>query len=179
MASLVAENYSSALFELANEENKLDAVKNELNEINGVLNEYPDLYRILTHPLIEKSEKKDTLLKVFDGMDISVSSFVRLLIDKNRFNAFNDIVLEFNRKYNKANNIDVAYVTSAKELDETQINSLKAMLEKKTGKTVEIKTAVDEDLIAGLRVRINDELLDNSVATKLAKMKDAVNKTAI
>lgn len=179
MASLVAINYSEAIFELAQEEQKLDVVKEELVEINEVVKANPEFKAVLAHPQIEKADKKAMLLKVFADMDELTSNFVRLLIDRNRFMAFGDIVSEFIKKYNDVNNIDVAYVTSARMLDDQELTRIKAMLEKKTGSKIELRTNVDADLLAGIRVRIKDEILDNSIQTKLDKMKAAVVKTEL
>ncbi len=179
MASMVAKNYSEALFELAVEENKLELIKDELCQINSVLEENAELKKILAHPTIEKTDKKEMLLNIFDGMDQYVSSFIRLLIDKNRFMNFSNIVKEFNHLYNQEKGIQIAYVTSAIALNEDELTRLRVMLEEKTQKTIQFVCKVEESLIAGVRVKINDDTYDNSIATKLSKMKEAVNKTAV
>ena len=39
--------------------------------------------------------------------------------------------------------------------------------------------SVNEDLIAGIRIKINDDILDNSAATQLSRMKNQVMKTTL
>ncbi len=179
MASIVAKNYSEALFELAQEENKLELMKEELMQIDQVIKAHPELQKVLRHPSIEKKDKKEMLLNIFQEMDIHVSSFIRLLIDKNRFMNFSDIVREFENQYNEANNIQIAYVYSATTLDGDELTRLQAMLETKTKKTIQLVCKIEETLIAGVKVKINDDIYDNSIATKLNKMKEAVIKSAV
>lgn len=179
MAGLVAVNYSEALFELAKEEKKLDQFKNDLSAMDDVLGSSEQLKQVLKHPKVEKSDKKAILEQVFTGVDPYVINFAKLLIDKNRFAHFHEICKCYYNSYNEINNIEVAYVQSAKELDEKQIKQIKDMLEKKTNKAIEIKTRVNEELLAGIRIKIKDEILDNSAAARLERMKDKVVKTTL
>lgn len=179
MASLVAVNYSEALFELAKEENKLEQLKKDLSAMDDVLCSSEELKQVLKHPKVEKNDKKNILEQIFKDVDPYVINFAKLLIDKNRFAHFHEIRKCYDNSYNEYNNIEVAYVQSAKELDEKQIKAIKDMLEKKTNRAIEIKTKVNEDLLAGVRIKIKDEILDNSAAARLEKMKENVVKTTL
>ena len=53
------------------------------------------------------------------------------------------------------------------------------MLEKRTNKKIELRCKVNEDLIAGIRIKINDDILDNSAAAHLSRMKEQVMKTTL
>lgn len=179
MASVVATNYGEALFSLAQEENRLDAVKKDLLLIQETLVDNQDLSLVLKHPKIEKEDKKELLLKIFLGVDPFVKNFIRLLVDKNRFSQFHEICKVYVSLYNEFHGIEVAYVESANALSDKQLNDMKAMLEKKLAKKVEMKVSINEDLIAGVRVKIKDEILDNSAASKLERMRKEVVKTTL
>lgn len=178
MAGLVAKNYSEALFELAKEEKKLDSFKNDLLMMDEVLSSSEELKKVMKHPKISKQDKKEILEKIFTEVDVYVRNFAKLLIDKSRFSHFHEICKSFVALYNEFNNIEIAYIQSAKALDENQVERIQKMLEKKTGKTIEIKTSINEGLLAGIRIRIKDEILDNSAATRLERMKENVVKTS-
>ena len=99
MAGLVATNYGEALFELAKEEEKLDVFKNDLANIEDVISKNDDLQMVLSHPKIEKNDKKELMIKIFNDIDPYVSNFVRLLIDKNRIANLMDINKEYIKLY--------------------------------------------------------------------------------
>lgn len=179
MASLVAVNYSEALFELAKEEHKLDHVKNDLCKMDEAMQGNEELKQVMKHPKIDKKDKKAILEQIFTDVDVYVINFTKLLIDKNRFAHFHEIVKCYNESYNDYNNIEVAYVQSAKALDDKQIKAIKAMLEKKTNKTIEMKTSVNHELLAGVRIKIKDDILDNSAAARLDRMKEKVVNTTL
>ena len=54
MAKLVEDVYGNALFELAAEQNRIDAFYEEAEGILAVLKANPDLTRMMTHPQIVK-----------------------------------------------------------------------------------------------------------------------------
>ena len=63
-------------------------------------------------------------------------------------------------------------VTSALELDSSDKAAVKSFVEKRVGKGRKISYNLDTNLIAGFTIKIGDELVDASVATKLALLKD-------
>jgi len=62
----------------------------------------------------------------------------------------------------------VAYVTAAAPLTEEQQERLAGSLERVYGHPMSLQVAVDPDLLGGLVVRVNDEVIDGSVAARLA-----------
>lgn len=172
MAGVVAKSYSEALFSLASEEGKLDVYKDQLCLIQEQLKENPDFMRVLTHPKIHKDEKKKMLESVFSqAVDHTVLNFLKLLVDKGRFINLADITKEFVKQYNEVNNILVAIVTSAKELSEDETKRIQEMLEKKTQKKVDMRMCINTDLIAGIRIKIGDQVLDNTAKARMERLK--------
>ncbi len=179
MAGVVATNYGEALFSLAMEENRLDAIKESLLLIDETIKANKELSLVLKHPKIEKEDKKEVLLKIFSDADSYVKNFMRLLVDKNRFGQFSEMVKVYVHLYNEHHQIEVAYVESATKLSDQQLADMQVMLEKKLSKKVEMKVSVNENLIAGVRVKIKDEILDNSAASRLERMKKEVVNTTL
>ena len=68
---------------------------------------------------------------------------------------------------------------SAASLSEEEVARLKATLEKKLNKKVDFVLSVDSDLIAGIRMKINDQIIDNSARGKLERLKGTVQKSFI
>lgn len=179
MAGLVAQNYGDALFELAQECGKTKEYKEVLTALEETLSSNEELKLFLKHPKIAKEEKKNVLKEILKQEDPYLIHFVLLLIDKSRFSHFSDIVKVFEQRYHVLHDIEVAYVQSARELSTDELQDLRVMLEKHTGKTIEMRTSVHPELIAGVRIKIKDEVLDNSAAKRLEKMKERVINTTL
>lgn len=179
MASLAATRYSQALFELGVDEKKLDSFKSNLVDIDQVIVENKDFAKVLKHPKVDKDERKRLLDEIFKGIDPLVMNFLKLLVDRNRFQSIHDINRYFTRLYNEYNGIEIAYIYSATQLCNEDLDAIVKMLETKRKKKIEYKTRIDASLIAGIRIKVADEVLDHTIENQLNRMKDKVAKKVI
>ena len=67
-------------------------------------------------------------------------------------------------------------MTSATPLTEEAVESIKASLEKTVGQSIVVETEVDPELIGGVIARVGDLVLDGSVRTQLASIKETLIK---
>jgi F-type H+-transporting ATPase subunit delta len=65
----------------------------------------------------------------------------------------------------------VATVTAATEPTAAQLERLQASLAAQYGRTPRINLIIDPDLVGGLRVQLGDEVIDGSLATRLAELR--------
>lgn len=68
----------------------------------------------------------------------------------------------------------MVYVKSATKLKDSEVQKLKETLETKLNKKVEFVLTTDESLLAGIRIKINDQIIDNSADGRLQRLKHAV-----
>jgi F-type H+-transporting ATPase subunit delta len=66
----------------------------------------------------------------------------------------------------------VANVSSARELNDSQRNELKANLERLTGKQIKLDFNIDPSLIGGVVTRVGSTIYDSSVKTQLENLKE-------
>jgi len=71
-------------------------------------------------------------------------------------------------------NISHGNVISAVELNDELKNNIQSVLEKLTGKKVELTTSVDPSIIGGMVAKVGDLVLDGSIKTQLAGLKDSI-----
>lgn len=172
MAGIAASSYSDALFELAAEENKLDLIKEQLCFVDAQLQKSQKFRYVLTHPKIHKEEKKQSIQAVFGRqVDLLMLHFLQLLIDKGRFCALHEISREFMNRYRKEKNIVIADLYSAVPLDDEAEQRIRRLLEQKLNQQVELHKHVDSDLLAGIRVKVNDLVLDYTAWNKMEHLK--------
>jgi len=74
----------------------------------------------------------------------------------------------------EAKNISHGKVTSAIALDSAMQKKIQKVLEKLTGKKVELTTSVDPSIIGGIVAQVGDLVLDGSIKTQLAGLKDSI-----
>ena len=169
MAKLVSKTYGEALFELAMEENKAQDLMEEIQAVQNILVENPDFDKLLKHPGIPKQEKLQVVENVFKGRVSDVlAGFLEIVINKERYSELQSIFTYFTDKVKEVQKIGVAYVTTAVALTDEQKESVQARLLATTGyETMEMHYSVDESLIGGMVIRVNDRVVDSSIRTKL------------
>jgi len=67
-----------------------------------------------------------------------------------------------------------AEITSAIDLTESEKEQLRKRLTDEYGAGLTFSFSVDPSLMGGLRVRVGDRLIDNSVATRLAALRESI-----
>lgn len=168
----LARKYSAAIFELAQEENKLVEYGKELAGVCQDLASVPAAEAFLANPQIEIKAKKELIAKLFAGeLSKNVYNFLLLLIDKRRITLLAAIEEEFSKLSNEAQGILIADVTTAEPASADQQQKIADRLADLTGKQVKLRLHEDEKLIGGVVVKIGDRRIDGSVAGRLETLK--------
>ena len=89
---------------------------------------------------------------------------------RDRIAVLPDIKALFDTLKDGADGVARAQIVSAFPVDDAQLASLKASLEKRFGKKIEATVSVDPDLIGGVRVTVGDTVIDASVRGELQAM---------
>lgn len=169
MAKLVSKTYGEALFDLAVEEQSLDALAEEAKVVLEAFRENPELSKLLNHPKIVKEEKISVVENIFKGRASDhMVGFLVLVVEKDRHNELEAIIQYFLDKVREEKNIGVAYVTSAIELGDAQKEQIRQKLLHTTKYTeFEMIYKVDKSLIGGLIIRVGDRVVDSSIRSRI------------
>lgn len=172
MAKLVSRTYGEALFDLAVEQEQLDAIEEEVRLLLAAFEENRDLKRLLNHPKLTREEKVKVVEEIFKGrLSETVVGFLVLVVEKGRNEQLEPILNDFLERVREYRNIGVASVTSAVSLSEEQKKAVeKRLLETTKYVAFEMDYTVDEALIGGLVIRIGDRVVDSSIRTRLDHM---------
>ena len=113
---------------------------------------------------------------IIDSIDADVvtGNFLKLLVQKKRAEILPEIAEEFQIMVDDDKNISHGTVISAVELDAELQGKVQATLEKLTGKKVELTASVDPSIIGGVIAKVGDLVLDGSIKTQLASLKDSI-----
>ena len=173
--SNIESTYAKALFDVALDENTLESVKQELTLFVEAIKLEKDYMRLLKHPKLTNEDKK-TLIKNVLGQSESkiVQNFLMVLIDKDRMSSLNGIVLAFNTLVNKHLGLIEGVVYSATALSDDKLETLSTLFSKKLGEKVMLTSVIDESLIGGYKVSVNNVVYDNSIKLQLKHLKDTL-----
>ena len=109
--------------------------------------------------------------KSFEGkVDEKIYNFLNLLVDKNRMFLLPNIKYLFNEKISEKQNILNVEAQTVIELNDDMRNLLIKKLEKITNKNVKITNKINKDIIGGVILSFDGNVIDGSVQTQLKRL---------
>ena len=172
----IAEVYSRALFEVAQEHDALDEVHEQLGQFADALDEDRELQVFFFSPYFSSEEKKDGVAKVVDGGNEQLVNFLQLLAERHRMPAIHRIRRELDSMWAEERKLLPVSVTSAVDLDESLVKGIGERIQEQTGRQVELSSNVDPEVLGGLVVRVGNMVLDASVRNRLEQMRKQVRR---
>jgi ATP synthase F1 delta subunit len=170
----IAQVYARSLFEVAQEQDKLDVVRDQIGEFADALDRSRELQTFFFSPYFSTEEKKDGLDKALEGEDDVVRNFLAVLIENHRMPALFRIRRELDAMWREVNKLLPVQVTSAVELDEAVTRQIGEEIGRQTGRKVELSTNVDPDVLGGIVLRVGNSILDASIRTRLDRLRKQV-----
>jgi len=173
----IGEIYAQALINEAQKQNALAEITEDVRGI-GQLLVNDEAFRAFTHALtIGEDERASSLEKIFSGRIHPLTLQVMLSLSRrDRLMFLGGFVAGFEAILKKMGGHVDATLVSAQALPVDVVERVKASLGASMGKTVDVKVKVDAALIGGMTLTIGDTLIDGSVATQLAKIKEQLKR---
>lgn len=180
MAELAQKTYATALFSVATQENMEQQMLNELVSLSEIFENNTDYLKLMDSPIVVH-EKKIALLQEVFGNSICLYNLnlLQILVDNLRFNLICPIVGEFKALYNEKNNIISVTALTATAISDNLKDKLKAKIEKITNKTANMRFEIDEKILGGVKVKINNSEIDGTVLSNLNNLKEAIKLTTL
>jgi F-type H+-transporting ATPase subunit delta len=177
-SSAAARRYARALFSLAQEEGRIEAVRGELDALEQLFGSNAELRHAIFRPLHPVAERRAVLRQVCERLSCSrtVTSFLGLLVDRRRLIDFDAILEELRRLADEAAGRVRAEVVSATRLREEQRERLRRALAARTGKQVELDERVDPTLLGGAVASVAGVVFDGSLRTQLTQLRGSLTK---
>lgn len=113
-----------------------------------------------------------------EGLDVAVRNFVYVLLKDRRLHLLESIVAEFQRLVERGPETRVAVVTSATPLTEEEREQLRARVQARFGGDFTFDFRVDPQILGGVIIKVGDEVIDGSLASKLAAMRSQLAAAA-
>ncbi|GAA4038348.1 F0F1 ATP synthase subunit delta [Sphingomonas rosea] len=172
----LAGRYASALFDLARDERKIDAVSTSLAGLKQAMGESADLRALVSSPMVTRAEAGKALAATAGSMNLDpvTINFLGVLAKNGRLRQLGEVIRLFEQLAAEHRGETTAEVISARPLDDDQIAALKAQLGTRVGRDIRIDARVDPTILGGLVVRLGSQMIDASIRTKLNSLATAM-----
>jgi ATP synthase F1 delta subunit len=174
----IAEVYARSLFEVAQEHDSLDDIHEQLGQFEEALDESRELQVFFFAPYFSSEEKREAIGNLVEDADEHFVRFLELLAERHRMPVLFRIRREFEELYAQERKLLPVTITSAVELDESTVKRISDEIKDRTGKSIELTTSVDPDVIGGLAMQVGNLIMDATIRARLERLRKEVAKAA-
>ena len=178
IGSKISRRYAKALLSLGQGDGQYREYGQNLQEFTGFCLANTEFYEVVSNRLFSVEERRKVLDTVLEGSDFSniTKNFLRLLLDKNRIGAVEEITDYYSQLTDDISGITRADIITARALKQESLDRLEKALKGFTSKDVKINIKKDESLIGGIIVKMGDLVLDGSVMAQIEGLKESLKR---
>jgi F-type H+-transporting ATPase subunit delta len=165
-------DYAQAVYDLA-----LEEWTRQLSDVHRALNEDEALRSAMEDTSLGVAERLQRLDRVTPGgLNERVRKFLGTLLEAGQIHQLDEILIELDRLVHREPELQTAIITSAVPLTAEEREVLHAKLIERFGADLDLEFDVDTSLLGGVHIRVGDQIIDGSVAGKLAVMRERLTK---
>ncbi len=176
----IAKRYATALIKVAQEQGQVERFMEDLERLHRQFEGHSHLQSILDSPVVRPSQKKQILKALLPKFSLSPAlvNLMNILIDNDRVFTLPMIYLLYRDMSDELLGRVRIEVRAAVPLG-AQEEKLKAVLEKRLKKKVLMEVKVEPEILGGLIVRVQDQVLDASLKRDLERIKEDIARRAV
>ena len=167
-----AKHLAIALYSVSERNGVLDSVHRSLNKVIKLV-KIESQFRAFVQSKRIQGDQKATILNTVMGEEGHplVAELLSHLKGSQATTILRDVADLFNCRYKAGRNIVSVKGTLADEISEEEKSSLKSSLDQILGKDTDLSLDVDESLIGGIRLRIENRFLDATVQNQMQTLR--------
>lgn len=174
----IAARYATAIFDLARESDTIDSLEADVTALAAALADSTDLRAMIASPILSRDDQGRAMAAIGEKMGLSqmlrnalalMSGRRRLFLLPHLVRALRDLIAAHKGEV-------TAEVTTARPLSKAQSDRLAQVLKANMGKDIRLNATVDETLIGGLVVKVGSKMIDTSIRSKLAALRNAMKE---
>ena len=173
MYEFLDKRYAMALYEVADENGKVDEYIETLKLICELIYNYEEFYEFIKNPQVGTRNKKKAFINIFKNkIDEDLLSFLLILIEKDRILHLREKVNEMEKINLEKNNTLKGVVKTTIPLSDEQYKLLINNLENKYNKKIILERIIDPNIIGSIYVKVEDEVIDGTIKFKMDKLRE-------
>jgi F-type H+-transporting ATPase subunit delta len=174
--------YGRSLYDLAREaggDAKILEIADELEQICELMRADKLFREFMASPIVDEQRRGESLRRIFsDRVTDLTLRFLLVLNDKQRLGHLEAIASAFDHLVQDAfGRVEVDLFTPSLLGDE-QLAQIKQRVRDALGREPVLHRYADPEMLGGLKLRIGDQLIDGSVATRLRRLKGTLLRSS-
>ena len=176
--STIAETYANGIIEYTSGDlTKAENILYNLQNILATLKESPELKNVLQNPSIDFGKKNEIINEIFQSeLGETEKNILKILIEKQRFNEFEGIIEAYKHKIQDLKGEKEVLITSAIKLEDYEKAQIISKLQLKLNKNINARWIENNEIIGGLVIQIDDNVIDMSLLNKVTSLSKNIIK---
>lgn len=171
----LANVYARSLYELAQQaggQDKITEVLGELEQVCELLREDRAFAQFMASPVIDREQRRESLRRIFGNRVTDLTLRFLLVLNQNgRLNRLESVAAAYDHMVQEAfGRVEVDVFTPG-PLGREQLDMLHKRIQQALGREPVLHPYTESAMIGGIKLRIEDQLIDGSVANRLRRMK--------
>ncbi len=171
----ISHRFANVLIEVALKENSATEVLNDFNDVAEIFSD-SEILSFFNNHLVPKESKIEVIKEFMKERRPEIVNLLTVLLNNDHFKLFKDIHEQYEILYNQALKRVEVEVTTAYQLDNTQIEALKKAIDARFEIDSIIDVEVDTSLIQGINFRIGDLVYQGSLRKSLDELEHHLRK---
>ncbi len=173
----ISKRYAKALFEFAQEQKSLEIIKTDMDYLHQLCDVSSDFVGMLKSPVIKISKKLEIMTAVFgEKLSETTMRFLKIISKSRREDIIPSMTEQFILMHNDFVGLKKVKLFTATLLDKPIKDKISKILGEQTKKTIELEEEIQEDLIGGFILKIDDLQFDASIKSKLTRLKNELSQ---
>jgi len=161
---------------IASQSKSLDALQSELFEIQQVVSQDSELELTLSTTRFSSLAKQDLVEKLFNGkVKADALALARQAVFSRTYKRFAEVIEQYGLWIAEFAGESVAHVKVARPISKEQLTRLAGALAKAFGRELQLNVEIDPEILGGVHVTVNGEVMDGTVITKLVNARLQLN----
>ena len=171
-----ARPYAKALSEIVPDPKEAQRLHAELESFEKARAGSSELSGLLANPAVAAETKVSIVNTIAGRLQLSTipRRTLEVLVKNHRINQLQGILDAWLELINRSLNIAVADVRAAHSLSEAEAAKLREALQKRFGRTVQLKVETDPSLLGGFVATVGNEIYDASVLGQINRFRESL-----
>lgn len=168
-----ARAYAQAMLELVTSDGQAVQIGDELSRLAAMMQQDSDVRAFLLDPSLSKRQRWEVIRKSFTGkLSELVVNVLGVLNEKGRMALLPDVANAYQVMLDERLKRVRVEMTVAQQLDQQQMQAVQQRVSDALGKTAIIEQKIDDSIIGGMVLRVDDRVMDASVRAQLEAMRE-------
>ena len=168
MKNFKSSSYVQALYDLGVETNSIDVLYETSKTWLELISQNMNFLSYLSDVSVDRKEKNELISKLTDNQ--LFRDFVNVVMDDKNIKGLRIILNKFVKRINKEKGILNGTIYTTEKIDSSQVKQIEEAMSKKLNTNVNLSNIIDQEIIGGIKVVIEDDVWDYSIASQIKEL---------